>query len=50
VWVDWSQASNALTFADDGEIAQLAIRAASGLDSGTEHPDSLQSKVAPAQR
>lgn len=50
VWVDWSQASNALTFADDGGIAQLAIRAASGLDSGTEHPDSLQSKVAPAQR
>jgi 8-oxo-dGTP pyrophosphatase MutT (NUDIX family) len=35
VWVDWSQASTALTFADDGEIAQLAIRAASDLVSST---------------
>jgi 8-oxo-dGTP pyrophosphatase MutT (NUDIX family) len=36
VWVDWSQASTALTFADDGEIAQLAIRAALDLEFGTE--------------
>lgn len=44
VCVDWSQASTALTFVDDGEIAHLAIHAASDVDSSTEYPTGLYSR------
>jgi len=43
VWMDCGQALAALTFADDREVAQLAIHAAFGAGSGMEHTANLQS-------
>lgn len=43
IWMDCKQALAALTFADDREVAQLAIHAAFGVDFGTAPPLSLQS-------
>ncbi|KAH0283014.1 NUDIX domain-containing protein [Aureobasidium namibiae CBS 147.97] len=43
VWMDREQALASLTFADDREVAQLAIHAAFGVDSSTAPPPSHRS-------